>query len=526
VARVRHRVTADRATWDYFRRRCFAEGRSKAIVAHLAGTDAGLSAEREYTRRILPLGVRRELRRGRGGDPKALLRAGAIVAGLGITASGYLTGRARRLAHTGTGDRASGGPPPERVLAVELSEGVPAVPDTRPAGGRYAGVHVLVRRDARPLGLIHADLPPGGLSSAALAEVIEGRLAGELQEPTPPRPPAAPATDVTVVVPTCGRPELLRRTLDALAGLHHRPRDIVVIDNAPNRPETADVVAGCAAIGVPARYVAEPRRGVAHARNRGLAEAIGELVAFVDDDVVVDSYWLDAVVTGFTDGSTAAVTGYVLPAELEAPAQVWTERYGGFGKGCRRVRFDATGYEVADPGGSRWVPATAGSLYPYLPGTYGSGANMTFRTSILRDLGGFDPVLGSGRAVRAGEDIDVLLRLVLAGHTVIYEPAAIVWHAHRRETPALRRTMYHYGAGLSAVLTKTLLTDAARRGDLLRRIPAGVGYALRPGSDKNAGKGGGYPLSLTALEVLGMASGPVRYAVGRATAALLEGDRR
>jgi hypothetical protein len=86
--------------------------------------------------------------------------------------------------------------------------------------------------------------------------------------------------------------------------------------------------------------------------------------------------------------------------------------------------------------------------------------------------------------------------------------------------------MYHYGAGLSAVLTKTLLTDATRRRDLLRRIPAGVGYALRPGSAKNADKSHGYPFSLTALEVLGMASGPVRYAVALATVARPEGDRR
>jgi O-antigen biosynthesis protein len=438
----------------------------------------------------------------------------------------HLIRRPLRHADTAAGDRTRGGPPPERVLVVDLSEGVPAVPDDRPAGGRYASARVLVRRDARPLGLVQVDLPPGGLSSAGLAEVIDRRLAAELDEPRRPLFAGAPATDVTVVVPTCGRPELLRRTLDSLAVLDRRPREIVVVDNASARPGTADVVAGCAASGLPVRYVAEPRRGVAHARNRGLAEAIGDLVAFVDDDVVVDSQWLNAVVSGFIDDGTAAVTGYVLPAELETPAQIWIERYGGFGKGCRRVRFEATGYEVTGPAGSRPVSATPGSLYPYLPGTYGSGANMAFRTRVLRDLGGFDPVLGAGRAVRAGEDIDVLLRVVLAGHSLVYEPAAIVWHAHRRETPALRRTMYHYGAGLTAVLTKTLLTNARRRADLLRRIPAGVGYALRPGSAKNVGKVGGYPFSLTALEVLGMASGPVRYAVGLAMAARMEGSRR
>jgi GT2 family glycosyltransferase len=99
AAGVRHHVTAERARWSYFRRRCFAEGRSKAVVAHLAGSAAGLSAERTYTRSTLPRGVARELRAGVK-DPARLLRAAAIVAGLAITAGGYASGRARRLADT------------------------------------------------------------------------------------------------------------------------------------------------------------------------------------------------------------------------------------------------------------------------------------------------------------------------------------------------------------------------------------------------------------------------------------------
>jgi GT2 family glycosyltransferase len=97
AAGVRHLVTTERATWRYFRRRCYSEGRSKAVVTQLAGAESGLSAERDYTRSTLPRGVARELR-GSVTDPAALLRAATIVAGLAITASGYLSGCARRLA--------------------------------------------------------------------------------------------------------------------------------------------------------------------------------------------------------------------------------------------------------------------------------------------------------------------------------------------------------------------------------------------------------------------------------------------
>lgn len=92
-AQVKHQVPAGRATWRYFRSRCYAEGLSKALVTQLAGPSAGLATERRYTQRVLPRGVARGVvdaiaRR----DPAGLARAGAIVAGLAITTAGYIVG--------------------------------------------------------------------------------------------------------------------------------------------------------------------------------------------------------------------------------------------------------------------------------------------------------------------------------------------------------------------------------------------------------------------------------------------------
>jgi GT2 family glycosyltransferase len=542
-AEVSHRVTGERATWRYFRRRCYSEGRSKAVVARLAGTASGLSAEREYAGRTLPRGLRRELRASRTGDPDGLLRAAAILAGLAVTGGGYLLARARGARDCGAGAAAAAArtrgardsgagaalpgraerPGPVRVLAVDVAAAVPAVPDAGgPGGRRYRSAQVLVRRDRQPLGVMHVDLPPGGLSAGAHAALVHHWLAGNDLAAAAPDPggedrqaaPAAPRPTpfASVVVPTCGRPGALRRCLSALAGLEYPDYEVVVVDNAPARSGVARLVAVHAAGDPRVRYAAEPRRGVAYARNRGLAEARGEIVAFADDDVVADAGWLRALVDGFADEQVAAVTGYVLPAELETPAQIWVEQYGGFGKGCHPRRYEAGGYWTVENGQAQWVPAASGSLYPYLPGTYGSGANMAFRAATLRRLGGFDPRFGSGAAIRAGEDIDVLMRVVLAGHALVYQPEAIVWHRHHRELPALRRTVYQYGVGLTAVLTKCLVSDRAGRRQLASRIPRGIGYALRPGSAKNAGKRPGYPASLTALEICGMALGPAYFA--------------
>jgi O-antigen biosynthesis protein len=539
AARVRHRVTTDRTTWRYFRRRCFSEGRSKAVVARLVGSDAGLSAERVYTRRALPEGVRRGLRQIRDGDGTGLLRAGAIVAGLLVTASGYVSGHAMRLSHAAgkpARPRRHAGPAPVRVLAVELCDGVPGVPDGGgPDGTRYAAAQILVRLHGQPLGLLDVPLPPDGLNAPGLARVIWERLSESIDEhlredglpsldrlePGPlgevgaigsampcrsRRPADEPSPFVSVIVPTCGRTPLFEVALDSLAALEYPRYEIVVVDNAPQVSDTAQIVAGRAAADPRIRYTCEPRPGVTHARNRGLAEAGGEIVAFADDDVVVDRRWLRALVDGFVDADVVAVTGQVLARELDAPAQIWIEQYGGYGKGCRRWRFDRAGFETVEAGRVHRVAATPRSLYPYLPGSYGSGANMAFRAEALRRLGGFDPRLPSG------EDIDVLLHLVLAGHAVLYEPGAVVWHTHRRELRALRRTMYQYGAGLGAVLAKCVATDAAARVDLLRRLPHGLAYALLPRSGKNTHKQDGYPASLTALELCGLLLGPAYYA--------------
>jgi GT2 family glycosyltransferase len=94
-ARVSHAVPAARTTWRYFRSRCYAEGLSKARVSALAGAADGLSSERTYATRTLPRGVVRGLGDARRGDPHGLARASAIVAGLAMTAAGYVAGTAR-----------------------------------------------------------------------------------------------------------------------------------------------------------------------------------------------------------------------------------------------------------------------------------------------------------------------------------------------------------------------------------------------------------------------------------------------
>jgi GT2 family glycosyltransferase len=92
-ARIYHNIPAARSTWSYFRQRCYAEGLSKAQVSRLVGVADGLSTERSYVTRTLPLGVLRGVGDFlRQGNASGLARSGAIVTGLAYTFAGYVTG--------------------------------------------------------------------------------------------------------------------------------------------------------------------------------------------------------------------------------------------------------------------------------------------------------------------------------------------------------------------------------------------------------------------------------------------------
>ena len=92
---VHHRVPGTRSSWAYFRSRCFAEGFSKALISQFVGSNDGLSSERSYTIKTLPLGVLRGFGDVLRGDLSGLGRAFSIVAGLFITGTGYINGSLR-----------------------------------------------------------------------------------------------------------------------------------------------------------------------------------------------------------------------------------------------------------------------------------------------------------------------------------------------------------------------------------------------------------------------------------------------
>lgn len=346
---------------------------------------------------------------------------------------------------------------PYRVLDIDLDRPVPPVT----LGPSENGLAVLARRDGRPLAFWMEPLAAGSAVSAqalgarAAAEAGEGWVrAAAMDELGFPDGPARAPT-VTVAVCTRDRPERLARCLRSIAALQiptaAPPPEVLVVDNAPPDDRTR-AVAEAAGVG----YVREPLAGLDFARNKALAEASGDWVAFMDDDVVADAGWLAGLHGALAvHPDAAAVTGLVLPFALDTEAQVLFERAGGFRRGFKPIRY----HGPTHPGNP---------LYPAGAGIFGAGANMAFRRDVLVELGGFDEALDTGPPLPGGGDLDAFYRLVRSGRPLVYWPPALVFHEHRRDLDGLRSQYHSWGAGFMAFLAKTWASDRQERPKLRR----------------------------------------------------------
>jgi glycosyltransferase involved in cell wall biosynthesis len=246
---------------------------------------------------------------------------------------------------------------------------------------------------------------------------------------------------VTVAVCTRDRPALLADCLAALTRLDYPALDLVVIDNAPSTAAAAHLVRHRYPL---VRYVCEPRPGLNWARNRAIAEARGDILAYTDDDVIVDAHWVRALARVFLEqAEVMAVTGLVVPYELETEAQQLFERYGGFGRG-----FEPRTYRVNHNGGTR-------DLFHIHPGKFGTGANMAYRHRVFADVGPFDPALDVGTVTNGGGDLEMFFRVLQVGHALAYEPSSLVRHRHRRDYAQLRTQITDSGVGFYAYLVRT-----------------------------------------------------------------------
>jgi GT2 family glycosyltransferase len=226
--------------------------------------------------------------------------------------------------------------------------------------------------------------------------------------------------------------------------------ELVIVDNG-SHDGTSDLVSRYASkTPFCTRLVREPQPGLSHARNLGVREAAGELIAFTDDDCLVTSRWLPAICRGFQlDSAVGLIAGRT---ELSDPAAF---------PHCVRTSTVEAEY--------RW-PTDAGFM---------AGNNIALRAAVFSVVGGFDLHLGAGSRAYSSEDIDLVYRVLKAGFVGKYLPDALVYHDHRRSIDDLRVIRRNYVVGNGAFLMKHIL-----RGDLyaLKMAYWQLGWLIHDGS--------------------------------------------
>ncbi len=261
--------------------------------------------------------------------------------------------------------------------------------------------------------------------------------------------PIAGRTAFSVVICTRDRPWLLELCIRAVKETADRPVEVVVVDSAPSDDRARQV-----ALRQGVRYLREQRPGLSRARNAGARAALGELVAFIDDDARPVDNWPWAFAPAFTDPRVGAVTGQVLPPGLDLQVEHLLTVTGGYPRGNEPFSVTKT-----DPG---WFETAAfGGL---------GIANMAFRRCVFDEWRGFDERLGRGAAIDGGEEHYAFVQLIDRGYTVSYTPLAKVRHPYGRTWPQARARYIRDRAAAAAYFMFLLAERPGNRADVMRHI--------------------------------------------------------
>lgn len=237
---------------------------------------------------------------------------------------------------------------------------------------------------------------------------------------------------ITVILCTHNRCQRLAIALESVAA-SELPAfvewEVLVVDNNSHDQTREVVQAFCQRYPGRFRYLFETQPGKSYALNRGVREALGEILAFMDDDVIVEPTWLRNLTAALQDGEWVGAGGRILPERAFTPPR-WLSLNGPFAMGGVLALF-----ELGETPGKLEVP-------PF-------GTNMAFHKKLFEKYGGFRTDLGPtpGSEIRS-EDTEFGFRALEAGEHLRYEPSAVVYHhvpQHRLRKEYFLRWRFDFG---------------------------------------------------------------------------------
>lgn len=223
---------------------------------------------------------------------------------------------------------------------------------------------------------------------------------------------------ISVVIPTHNRSRLLANCLKSIVSQAYSNYEVIVVDDGCT-DDTASVVGQFSSV----HMIRQNNRGPAAARNAGIQAATGDIVAFTDDDCVVPPNWLAYLCSGYKATPDVAGVGGVLSPPPETRRRNPIAKYEWF------VASRLYGANQEEYVGGFECPA-------------GGTNNMSYRRSVLLNVGGFDETF----PYAAGEDADLKWRICEAGHRLLYIPVKAI-HLQKYNWSGFQSQQIRHGRG-------------------------------------------------------------------------------
>lgn len=265
---------------------------------------------------------------------------------------------------------------------------------------------------------------------------------------------------VSVIIPFYNAQDSIAFCLEALADQNDPPDEIILVDNRSS-DKSSEIASNFKQKRPDLNFklVEEPTPGPSAARNRGIKEANGAVIAFTDSDCVPDRNWLTEVQDAFTNSEIGAVAGKIIGFKPEAIIDRFHAMFTMQGLSQSQVFSEFTLVRGGFP-----------------------TANLAIRQDVLKHIGGFNESMKI-----YSEDYDLCARIYEAGFSILYSPEAIVYHKHRNTLKETWKQNFGFGTGHAALLRKhfkrMLIIDLPRYGYKTSDLPIRAWIDLA-GADK------------------------------------------
>lgn len=299
---------------------------------------------------------------------------------------------------------------------------------------------------------------------------------------------------ISLLIPTMNRPGNIDRLLGSLQDFGYLKRlDLkpVVVDSSH------DDATKRMCLTYPADYIRAEGLGKSSAMNVAIQQLSSEYVGFLDDDIeIMNGSWLDNLMSNFANKEVGYVSGRVVAVERSTDAQDKWEEKGALNKGGKRIEVGRDFFKRVRLQGLQVQLVTM-------------GANHVVRREVLNKVGLHDERFGPGQPIGgAGADLDLTYKVLMHGHSIVYDPTAVVGHHHPESMDELRSKLFVYGISDTAIHTKFLMEFGDIRG--LFQI------FFRPGQNTHRmikSLLGRYPLPADVIlsSIAGNVVGPIEY---------------